>query len=814
MTYDFGGYATKHNIRCSDGRVIMPEAFKDCDGQTVPLVWQHVHDSVDNVLGHAELECRPDGVYAYCSLNETEAAKNAGLAIQHGDICALSIYANKLQQVGSNVMHGVIREVSLVLAGANPGATIDNLAFAHSDGSIETIEDEACFYFVDGTPLLFHAEENKEEDEEDLTIGEVLDTLNDVQKRAVYTLIGLMDEERGKEETDSSDEKDESGEDDEKLAHADSEPEESGKPESELSPEEVQKIFDALDDSKKKVVQAVLQGVKDNKQVSEEVAAEFDKFTDEQKQMVYALAGSVMNGGKSEKKQSDKESQEDESSDEEELKHAAENGSPTIGEILDTMSDAQKDAVEKILDALEDGSKKVSKETAAVFDTCTDAQKNAVYALVGIALGNKGDRDDTPEEVSRNMADEAAKHSAFEGEDMKYNIFDAETEEATTLTHSDMATIFSDAPRYGTLRDSVIEHGISDIEVLFPEAQAVNNQPYMLQRRMEWVSTVLNGIHKSPFARVKSTAANLTEAQARAKGYVKGRRKIEEQIVALRRVTTPQTIYKLQKLDRDDIIDITDFDVVAWMKLEMRQMLDEEIARAILVGDGRGASDPEKILPDHVRPVWSDDEMYTIHKVIATADANDYTKIIDDIVRSRKGYKGSGNPTMFIGPDILTELRLLKDNDNRFRYDSDAKLAEALRVSKIEEVELFDDLVRTDANGKERKLVCIILNLADYTVGADKGGEVSLFDDFNLDYNKMEYLIETRISGALTMPKSAIAVEIQTTTDAQADPTYTKVASPVVGSIGSYYETDEYGRFFKTADVAIVTGKTYYTLDE
>ena len=442
-----------------------------------------------------------------------------------------------------------------------------------------------------------------------------------------------------------------------------------------------------------------------------------------------------------------------------------------------------------------------------VFDTLSEKQKNAVYAIIGAALEDQGG-----EESEDDEEDEMAQ-SEFEGDYMKYNVFDAETDEANVLSHSDMVAIFEDAPRFGSLRESVLQHGITDIEVLFPEAQAVNNEPYQIVRRMEWVSVVLNGVKKSPFARIKSTAVNLTEDQARAKGYIKGRKKIEEQISALRRVTTPQTVYKLQKLDRDDVIDITDFDVVAWMKQEMRMMLDEEVARAILVGDGRVGTDPEKIFPDHIRPIWSDDEMYTIHQVIAAANATDYTAMIDSIVRSRKTYKGSGNPVMFIGPDILTEMRLLKDNDNRFRYESDAKLAEAMRVSAIHEVELFDELTRT-VDGKDRKLVAIIVNLADYTVGADKGGEVSMFDDFDLDYNKLEYLIETRISGALTQPKSAIAVEIQTTTDSTPEVKYKKVASPVVADIADYYDQDEYGYFQKTVDVAIKTGKTYWELDE
>ena len=795
MAYDFGGYATKTNIRCSDGRVIMPDAFKDCDGVTVPLVWQHVHDSVDNVIGHAELENRPDGVYAYCSLNNTAAGQNAREIVKHGDVCALSIYANRLQQVGENVMHGVIREVSLVLAGANPGATIDNLAFAHSDGTRTIVEDEATICFVDEDSHLEHAED---EDNEDLTIGEVIDGMTDIQKQAVFALLDAVRNESG--EAEESDEVEHTGCKKEELEHSEEDSEEVEEQELEdeslshadegLSVDEIEEVLNGMDDDQLAVVKKLLQAVKDGETLDADAADVFDAFSAKEKDAVYSLVAQ-MDG---EVKHSEEEEE-----GEEALAHA---DGETIGDVLETLDDDQKKAFDAIVDALSKG-EKVSEDVAKTFETFSDKQKDAVYAVVGLAL----------EEGEKEASDEEAKHSDTEGEVMKYNVFDAETNDTAVLSHSDMEAIFTDAPRCGSLKEAVLAHGITDIEVLFPEAQAVNNQPYMLQRRMEWVSTVLNGVHKSPFARIKSTAANLTEAQARAKGYVKGHKKIEEQIVALRRVTTPQTVYKLQKLDRDDVLDITDFDVVAWMKLEMRQMLDEELARAILVGDGRGASDPEKILPDHIRPVWSDDEMYTIHQVVAAANATNYSQMIDDIVRSRKGYKGSGNPIMFIGPDLLTEMRLLKDNDNKFRYDSDAKLAEALRVSKIEEVELFDDLTRT-VSGKDRKLVAIILNLADYTVGANKGGEVTMFDDFDLDYNKMEYLIETRVSGALTMPKSAIAIEIQTTTDSAADPTYTKVASPVLADIGDYYEQDEYGRYVKTADVAIKSGKSYFTLDD
>lgn len=810
MTYDFSGFATKHGIRCSDGRTIMPDAFKECDGATVPLVWQHVHDSPENVIGHADLECRPEGVYAYCSLNDTPNAGITEKLIKHGDICALSIYANRLQQVGSNVMHGVIREVSLVLAGANPGATIDNLAFAHSDGEYEISDYDAFITFVEeeSSLELSHADEDEKDPEEsdeksesEPTIGEIIDTMNEQQLQALYAIVGSLtgDEEEAKKAIAHSDSEDESKADAEK------------KPESEVDASNVEEVLETLNDKQKKALQVILKAVESGKPASEDVAEVFDTFSKKQKDAVYFLAGSLMQKNPSEEGGKAPESEKKSEKGKETLSHSdeAQSDEETIGSILDTLDEEQKKAVSKILDAIGDGTQKVSEETAKVFDSLSEKQKDAVYALVGIAL----EADGAPGSGDQNGPEQDnVKHSANEGETMKFNAFDAD-QNPTELEHSDIKAIFADAQRVGSLKETVLQHGITDIEVLFPEAQAVNAEPYQITRRMEWVGTVLGGIHKSPFARIKSTGADMTADQARAAGYVKGRKKLEEQITALRRITTPQTIYKKQKLDRDDIIDITDFDVVAYMKKEMRMMLDEEIARAILVGDGRLGSDPDKILPDHIRPVWSDDEMYTIHQVIPTADAEDYTKMIDDIVRARKGYKGSGNPIMFIGSDILTEMRLLKDNDNKFRYESDAKLAEAMRVSKIEEVELFNNLVRT-VDGKDRKLVAIILNLADYTAGTDKGGEVTMFDDFDIDYNKMVYLVETRMSGALTMPKSAIAIEIQTTHDSDPDPVYVEVANPVTADIADYFEKDEYGRYIQTVDTVVKSNKTYYELSE
>lgn len=717
MKCDFSGYATKNDLRCTDGRTIRRGAFSDCDGATVPLVWQHMHNSADNVLGHAELEERDDGMYAYCTFNSTPSGQNAKELVRHGDIRSLSIYANHLRQQGGDVIHGMIREVSLVLSGANPGASIDNVSFAHSDGTYETIDDEAVI--TPGEGYLYHADDSEDvaDEVEDETVQDVFDTLSEKQKKAVYAIIGAALEEQKNE-----------------VAHADNDDEASEK---KLPPE---KSKQTEEDDGEETIKDI-----------------FDTLNEKQKNAVYAIIGAALE---------DKESG---------VSHA-DNG----GDVEDE-SDEEKDG-ETIKD---------------IFDTLSEKQKNAVYAIIGAAL------EDQQEETDE------VKQSEFEGEYMKYNVFDEETNDTKVLTHSDMEGIFADAPRMGSLKEAALAHGITDIEVLFPEAQAVNAQPYQIARRMEWVSVVLNGVHKSPFSRIKSTAANLTEEQARAKGYVKGRKKIEEQITALRRVTTPQTIYKTQKLDRDDVVDITDFDVVAWMKQEMRMMLDEELARAILVGDGRLTSDPEKIFQDNIRSIWADNEMYTIHQVIPAANATDYTAMIDSVVRSRKGYKGSGNPVMFIGPTLLTEMRLLKDNDNRFRYESDAKLAEAMRVKAIHEVELFDELTR-NVEGKKRSLVAIIVNLADYTVGCNKGGEVNLFDDFDLDYNKYQYLIETRCSGALTMPKSAIAIEIQTTTDASADPVYTLVASPATADIAEYFEQDEYGRYFATEDEAVVAGKRYY----
>lgn len=583
VKYDFCGYATKNDIRCSDGRIIRKDAFKDCDGMVVPLVWSHKHDDLESVIGHALLENREDGVYAYGSFNDTEKGQNGLKLVRHGDIRSLSIYANHLKQNGADVIHGAIREVSLVLAGANPGAYIENVTMAHSDGFTEILEDEAIVWMNE--PII-HTD--ADEDEE----PEAVDETEEVE------------EEMPREHDDSQ------------LKHAESE--------------------------------------------------------------------------------------------------------ETIGDILDTLNEKQRAAVE---------------------------------AVVGMAI----------EEYSKKEGSDEAEHTEAEGtDDMKFNVFDSETGTEDVLAHDEMMAILTDAKRMGSLREAVLEHGITNVEVLFPEAQSVTNPPAMISRNMEWVDTVLGGVNKTPFSRVKSSTANITADEARAKGYVKGNKKIEEVIPVLKRSTTPQTVYKLQKMDRDDVIDITDFDVVAWLKSEMRVMLHEELGRAVLVGDGRNPDAEDKIKTDNIRPIYLDDELYSMHYVVESdEDATEEEKaenFIDTAIRARKDYKGSGAPVMFMGPTKLTECRLVRDKMGHRLYKTDQELADEMRVSKIVEVEIFDDIKRVK-NGVEYALEGIAVNLRDYTMGADKGGNISFFEDFDIDYNKHEYLIETRVSGALTQPKSAMVFE-------------------------------------------------------
>ena len=570
--YDFSGWATRANLKCSDGRTIMKDAFKHNDGKTVPLVWMHQHDDPNEVLGHALLENRDEGVYAYCKFNDTESGQTAKLLVQHGDISALSIYANQLKEKMSNVIHGNIREVSLVLAGANPGASIQNV-IKHGEES-----DEEAYIYTGEEFVLEHSGCGRSSD----------------------------------------------------------------------------------DDKKKK-----------------------------------------------------------------EIEHSKE----------DAMNNSGSD-----------------KTIAEVIDTLNDEQKMVVYALIDEAMGG-----------SENSNKEGDK-------DMKHNVFEQdETTSNGVLSHDAMNTIITDAKRYGSLKESFLAHagdyGIDDIDWLFPDAKNVTNTPQFIQRDMGWVQKVMSATHHIPFSRIKSMFADITEDDARAKGYIKGKLKKEEVFGLLKRTTTPTTIYKKQKLDRDDVIDITDFDVVSWLKAEMRMMLDEEIARAVLVGDGRLASSDDKINEQNIRPVWTDSDLFTVKTPVnVTSTSTDEEKakeFIKAAIKSRKNYKGSGEPTLYTTEDVLTDLLLIEDTNGRVIYDSISKLTTALRVKEIVTVPVMENLSRQDSEGNNLKLMGIIVNLSDYNIGADKGGAISMFEDFDIDYNAQKYLIETRCSGALVKPYSAIALELK-----------------------------------------------------
>ena len=603
-TYDFSGYATKVGIKCSDGRTILQDAFAHCDGKKVPLVYQHLHNDPKNVLGHAVLENRPDGVYAYCSLNNTEAGKTAKALVQHGDISALSIYANSLVQKSSNVIHGVIREVSLVLSGANPEAYIDNLAFEHSDGSITTDESEA------------------------------------------FICAGAI-------------------------------------------------IHDGIE----------IPEVSDNQDSSEESISHAD----------------------------DKKDPEDQK---------------TVGD---------------------------------VFDTLNEEQKTVVYTMIAQALETQDGEDEEKEDV---------KHSNIKGDEtMKKNIFDKDSAatEVRGLSRADLRAIFNDARQsQSTLKNAFLAHGyesisdaladyehqdevlahaatygIDNIGYLFPDARTTTNTPQFIKRDTEWVSKVFGAAKHVPFSRIKTVLADITADEARARGYIKGNEKADEVITLLKRTTDPQTVYKKQKLDRDDIIDITDFDVVVWLRMEMRMMLEEEIARAQLVGDGRLSSSDDKIKEDKIRPIATDDAIYTIEIQIPVAATT--AQMIDEIIKGRKQYKGTGTPAFYTTPDVNGDMLLLKDTTGRRLYNTEADLAAGIRAREIIEVPVMENkvVVLTPATvsetGLQKRLVGISVNMTDYSLGADKGGSISMFDDFDIDFNQFKYLIETRCSGALTMPHSAIA---------------------------------------------------------
>lgn len=659
-TYDFSGWATKANMLCSDGRVIMKDAFKECDGLTVPLVWNHQHNRPEEVLGHALLENREDGVYAYGTFNDTESGQNAKLLVQHGDVDRLSIYANKLKQRGSDVIHGVIREVSLVLAGANPGAQIESVIMHGDDSSEEGYIRSG--ELIEPTETLHHADDEKGEKE--------------------------VAEETKKPTTKSEDE------------------------------ETVEDVFNTL--------------------------------TEKQKKVVYAMIGQAIEDASKDNKEEKKDEKEGpgkkkdgKTKEDDEVKHSQE-------------SDKDKKEEKKDDKSNEDGSEDDSEETVKdVFDTLTEKQKTVVYAMIGQAL-EEGEKDD---DGDKEEDDEKGGNN-----NMKHNVFDQETKTDEVLTHSEMTEILEDARRNsGRLSDAVLQHGIEQIDYLFPDAQAVDKVPGFIKRDDTWVSDVMNSVHKTPFSRIKSVFANLTEADARAKGYIKGNLKAEEFFSVIKRITTPTTIYKKQGLDRDDVIDITDFDVVAWLKTEMRMMLDEEIARAVLVGDGRSASSNDKIDEQNVRPIWTDDDIFTVKAEVAVTSAStDDQKakgFIKACIKSRKNYKGSGNPVMYITEDMLTNCLLLEDANGRVIYDTVEKLATALRVRKIVSVPVMEDLTR-EVGANTHTLAGIYVNLVDYNIGADKGGAVNMFDDFDIDYNQNKYLIETRCSGALIKPYSAVAIEL------------------------------------------------------
>lgn len=592
--YDFGGWATKNNLKCSDGRIIRAGAFKVQNGHKVPLVWNHQHNDVDEVLGHAILENREEGVYAYCTFNNTPKGQHAKECVIHGDVTNLSIWANNLKQDGPDVTHGAIREVSLVLAGANPGAFIESV-MAHGE-AMDDFDDEGIFYNEDGLYITHSIDDGDDDDPDDSNKGKP----------------------KGDKKMDNNDAK-------------------------------------------------------------------------------------------------------------------------TVQDVIDSM---------------------------------TDEQRNVMYAMVGNALEQNGGND--PDDNDEGGSD-----------DMKHNIFSDDQNDVQVLSHSDMQKIFSDAKRLGSLReaieqnfeDGILAHsidttgmeiatgsqsyGFNDPGMLFPEYRALSNTPEWIQRNMDWVNKLMSGVHKTPFSRIKSLYANITEDEARARGYIKGKQKKEEVFTTLKRTTDPQTIYKKQKMDRDDIVDITDFDVVAWIKAEMRVMLNEEIARAVLIGDGRQSDSDDKIHESHIRPIAKDVPLFNVTVVVEVdkdaTEAEIAKATINAAIRARKKYKGSGNPTFWSTEDTLTEMLLLEDAIGHKIYKTEAEVATALRVKEVVTVEPMEgQKIRHD--NEDLDLIGVIVNMTDYNVGADKGGEVNMFDDFDIDFNQYKYLIETRISGALVKPFSAITL--------------------------------------------------------
>lgn len=623
--YDFAGWATVNNVKCSDGRTIRKNAFIENDGETVPLVFQHQHNDPENVLGHCLLENRDEGVYCYGWFNKNPKAQYTKESLGNGDLDALSIYANQLVQHGGDVVHGQIREVSIVLTGANKMARIENLTFAHSDGTYDTDDEEALICMgEDSIVELYHGE--SDEEDETMDFDEILEGMTDEQRALV------------------------------EAAYAQGQ----------------QDVIDDLNDE-----------VEDDEEIEDEDDEEIDD-----------------------------EYEDEEDDDDEEL--------------------------------------------------------------------DPEDFEDEEEFEDDEDYDLALAQSMFGGNDMKRNIFegDESVAQGNTLSHAETEAIFSDAKRNGSLRESVLAHtaeyGIDQIDWLFPDYKNLNNPPEFIKRDTGWVAGVMGAVHHTPFSRIKSMFADITEDEARALGYIKGNRKKEEVFTLLKRTTDPQTIYKKQKLDRDDVIDITDFDVVAWIKGEMRVMLDEEIARAILIGDGRNPASDDKISELHIRSIWKDDDLFSIKVKVTAEDNVPHAKsIIKKIIKARAQYRGSGNPNFYTTESVLTEMLLLEDGIGHFLYPTKQALATALRVNDIITVPVFEQAgTRSETVGvttTEYDLLGIIVNLKDYNVGADKGGSVNMFDDFDIDYNQQKYLIETRCSGALTKPFSALVIETAHTSPAFLD---------------------------------------------
>lgn len=625
MEFDFGGYATKNDVLCSDGRRIRKNAFKNQNGVKVPIVWNHQRNDPDNVLGHAYLENRDDGVYCYGKFNSSPRGKRAKLLVEHGDINSLSIYANQLVQNGGEVTHGMIREVSLVIAGANPEALIDNPVVQHGDEEYEDLTAANIFYMqdlrlddVEYEPAVEHSDEEK---------------------------TGTPEKNK-KKSPPSKDDPDE-----------DEDPEDEEDPDPDDDIEEEDK--DMKEDPKKKTVE-----------------------------------------------------------------HADE-----------------EDSEETVQD---------------VYDAMTDKQKKVVAYMIGTAL------------AAQEEENEAAEQADEEGEifDMSRNIFDqnSELEMADTtpsLDHSQLKEIFDDAAKCGSLKQSFLEHaqsyGFENIDILFPDAKVVGDNPYMLKRNTEWVNVVLGESTHVPFSRIKTVVADITADEARARGYVKGTLKKEEVIKLLKRITTPTTVYKKQKLDRDDVVEITELNIIAWVKAEMRVMLDEEVARAALVSDGREVDDPDKISEENIRPIYKDDDMYAHHVLLESTVG--FADMPDEMLAAQEAYKGSGNPTLFTTNANLLKMLLVKDKIGRRIYSTVTELTAAMGVDKIVKVPVMEGLKREVSSGVNAELIGIIVNMRDYTFGATAGGKIGMFDDFDIDYNQYKYLLETRTCGALTVPKSAIVIE-------------------------------------------------------